>query len=687
MTTANTTSNPLLIPSWLPHFKAIKTEDLEPAVRQILDENKTALTDLFNKPPQSYTWDNLMRPLDELGERLSHAWSPASHLHSVMQSDALRDAYNVCLPLITEYHTLLMQHQPLYQAIQALSESRDAAHFDLAQKKTLENALRDFRLAGVHLSPEKKEKFLALEKKLSHLSTQFSENLLDATQSWFLIITDSADLSGLPESIRELAKQNAQQRGVQGWVLGLDSPSYSAAMKFLDKRELRQTLYEAYSTRASDQGPQAGKWDNSQIMADILDCRHQLAQLVDFANYADYSLSTKMAKTPQTVLDFLNELLDRCKPFAEKEIAELKHFAKTQNGPADLKPWDLAYYAEKLRQSTFNFSEEEIKPYFPITKVLSGLFALVQRIYGLQIKERLGVETWHSDVRFYDIYDAQNEYRGGFYIDLYARPQKREGAWMDECRVRRRLADQSIQQPVAYLICNFTPPLEGKPALLTHDEVLTLFHEFGHCLHHLLTKIDYPAVSGINGVPWDAVEFPSQFMELWSWEDAVLQLISGHYQTHEPLPKNLHQQLLAAKNFHSGLQMIRQLEFALFDFQLHLNYQPQQKAWIQTTLDHVRKKTALLEVPRYNRFQHSFSHIFAGGYAAGYYSYTWADVLSCDAYAQFEEHQLFDRATGESFMQTILEKGGACDPLAAFVAFRGRKPELTALLRQNGWVD
>lgn len=682
---AGTQNNPLLTASWLPHFKAIKTEDIEPAVRQILAENRAALDDLL-RPQASYTWETLVLPLDELSDRLSQAWSPVSHLHSVMQADALRDTYNACLPLITEYHTLFMQHQPLFQAIQALSQSSDYAHFDFAQKKTIENALRDFRLAGVHLSPDKKERFLDLEKQLSQLTTKFSENLLDATQSWFLPITDPKQLAGLPESAQELAKKNAQQRGVEGWVLGLDFPSYSAAMKFLDQRELRKTLYEAYSTRASDQGPNAGKWDNSQIMSEILACRHQLAQLVDYANYAEYSLATKMAKQPQTVLDFLNELLSKSKPFAEKEIAELKLFAKTLDGLKDLEPWDLSYYSEKLRQSKFNFSEEEIKPYFPIAKVTQGLFALVNKIYGLEIRERPGVETWHPEVKFYDIYDSKNEYRGGFFTDLYARPQKREGAWMDECRVRRRLADQSIQQPVAYLVCNFTPPLDHTPALLTHDEVLTLFHEFGHCLHHLLTKMDYPAVSGINGVPWDVVEFPSQFMELWFWENDILQLVSGHYQTGEPLPKHLHQQLLAAKNFHSGLHMVRQLEFALFDFRLHLEYEANKPNQIQATIDEVRKKTALIDVPRYNRFQHSFSHIFAGGYAAGYYSYTWADVLSCDAYEQFVEHGLLDRATGESFMQNILEKGGACDPLTAFIAFRGHKPELNALLKQNGWV-
>lgn len=684
-TSANTNTNPLLTPSWLPHFKAIKTEDIEPAIRKILAENQAALNKLLSQH-QTYTWDNLIEPLDDMSEGLSQAWSPVSHLHAVMQSDALRQAYNTCLPAITEYSTLLMQHPDLFKAIQALSQSSNYAQLDFAQKKSIENALRDFRLAGVHLSAEKKENFLALEKKLSQLSTTFSENLLDATQSWFLPITDKNQLKGLPESALALAKQNAEERKQQGWVLSLDFPTYSAAMKFLDNRELRKTLYQAYSTRASDQGPDAGRWDNSLIMNDILACRHQLAQLIDYKNYAEYSLATKMAKEAKTVLDFLNNLLNKCKPFAEKEIAELKQFVKSLAGPEDLAPWDISYYAEKLRQAKFNFSEEEIKPYFPINKVTQGLFSLVQKIYGLEITERPGVETWHPDVKFYDIFDGKQEYRGGFYIDLYARPQKREGAWMDECRLRRRLRDKSIQYPVAYLTCNFTPPVGNKPALLTHDEVLTLFHEFGHCLHHLLTKIDYADVSGINGVPWDVVEFPSQFMELWFWEDAILQLISGHYQTGQALPKNLHQQLIAAKNFHSGLHMIRQLEFALFDFRLHLEYQSGRSNQIQTLLDEVRKQTALIEVPNYNRFQHSFAHIFAGGYAAGYYSYTWADVLSCDAYEQFVEHGLLDRATGESFLENILEKGGACDPLTAFVAFRGHAPELDALLKQNGWV-
>lgn len=672
--------------TWLPHYKAIQPETLKPTIQALLDDNKAALEKLVQRKPEEYTWNNLVQPFDELNERLSLIWSPVSHLHSVMQSDDLREAYNACLPMITEYYTLLMQHQPLFQAIEALSKSPDYAKFDFAQKKTIEHSLRDFHLAGVHLSQEKKARFLELETKLSQLTTKFSENLLDATQHWFLTITDEKDLAGLPESAKELAKKNAEERKVTGWVLGLDYPTYSAAMKFLDHRALREKLYEAYSTRASNQGPDAGKWDNTAIMEEILDCRHQLAKLVDYPNYAEYSLATKMAKKPQIVMDFLNELLRQCKPFAEKEMAELKDFAKSLQGPSDLKPWDTLYYAEKLRQSKFNFSEEEIKPYFPIDKVKRGLFGLVNKIYGLTIQERPGVETWHPDVKFYDIHDAQGEYRGGFFVDFYARPKKREGAWMDECRMRRRLSDESIQQPAAYLICNFTPPLKDQPALLTHDEVLTLFHEFGHCLHHLLTKIDYPAVSGIHGVPWDAVEFPSQFMELWFWEDSILQTISGHYQTGEALPKNLHQQLQAAKNFHSGLHMIRQLEFALFDFRLHLEYLAGKAAPVQSVLDEVRKETSLLNVPSYNRFQNSFAHIFAGGYAAGYYSYAWADVLSCDAYEQFVEHQLFDRATGESFMRNILEKGGACEPLDAFIAFRGHPPEMKALLKQNGWI-
>lgn len=681
--TTSTSINPLLNPSWLPRFEMIKIEDIEPAIHQLLQENQDALNNILQQT--TYTWNNLIQLLDDMDDRLSQAWSPISHLHAVMQSDALRNAYNVCLPLITGYHTQLMQHQPLFEAIQALTQNQQEA-FDFAQQKVLEHTLRDFHLAGVHLSAKEKAAFLELEKKLSHLTTQFSENLLDATQAWFLAIDDKKRLAGLPDFAYALAEKNAKAHGLAGWAFTLDYPSYSAVMKFLDDRELRKTIYQAYMTRASDLGTQTSQWDNSQIMLDILACRHELAQLVDFNNYAEYSLATKMVKQPTVVMDFLHELLNQCKPFAKQDIAELKTFVASIHGPTDLAPWDIAYYSEKLRLTKFNFSEEEIKPYFPIQKVMAGLFTLVNKIYGLQIQERSTVETWHPDVKFFDIYDAHQTYRGGFYIDLYARAHKREGAWMDDCRVRRRLSDQSIQQPVAYLTCNFTPPLGTTPALLTHDEVLTLFHEFGHCLHHLLTKMNYAAVSGIHGVPWDAVEFPSQFMELFFWEKEVLQLISGHYQTGEPLPEKLHQQLLATKHFQSGMQMLRQLEFALFDFRLHLEYQTPEPDFIQNILNQVREKTALLPVPSFNRFQHSFAHIFAGGYAAGYYSYAWADVLSCDAYAQFAEKGLLNRTVGEAFMQNILEQGGACDPLEAFIAFRGRKPEMTALLKQNGWI-
>lgn len=674
--------NPLLSNSWLPHFQQISAQDVEPAIRQILAENQAEFQKLLQMKPLLH-WEQLMQPLDELDERLGQAWSPIAHLHAVRQEEALRNAYNTCLPLITEYHTAMLQSPALYAAIEALA-NQPGATFDFAQKKVLENALRDFRLAGVHLSAEQKATFLELEKKLSQLTTQFSENLLDATQAWFLPIDDQKQLAGLPAYAIELMKQNAQQRQRDGWALTLDYPSYLAGMKFLDDRQLRATLYQAYTTRASDQGSHDKRWDNSKIMDEILACRQQLAQLLGFANFAEYSLTTKMAKHPASVMEFLQTLLNKCKPFAEKEMRALKKFAHAQGGPAELAPWDFSYYAEKYRQATFNFTEEDIKPYFPIDKVIHGLFTLVNKIYGLTIEERFGVEVWHPEVRFFDIVDSEQNHRGGFYIDLYARARKREGAWMDDCRMRRKRADNSLQLPVAYLICNFTPPLGTTPALLTHDEVLTLFHEFGHCLHHVLTTINYPAVSGTHGVPWDAVEFPSQFMELFFWEKEVLELISGHYQSGAPLPSTLHQQLVAAKNFHAGIQMVRQMELALFDFRIHLEYSAQPD-FIQTILDQVRAQTALLPIPAFNRFQHSFAHIFAGGYAAGYYSYSWADVLSCDAYGQFVENGLLNRAVGDSFLHAILEKGGACDPLEAFITFRGRKPELTALLQQNGW--
>ncbi len=675
--------NPLLKQAPLPNFSDILPEHIEPALKQLITKNRASLNKLLTEQT-TFTWDTLMFPIEEMGDKLSKMWSPVSHLRAVMESESLRNAYNTCLPLLVEYHTELMQNETLYKAIQSIADSADYALLNSAQHKAIENELRDFRLAGVNLSPSEKARFAELQKQLSKLTTKFGENLLDATQAWTLHITDLNALRGLPEQALSSGKQNAQQRELDGWVFTLDYPSYSTVMKYLDNRELRWLMYEAYNTRASDQGPCAGRWDNTQLMEDILKIRHELAQLLGLANFAEFSLATKMADTPKRVLTFLNDLVAKSKSTAAQEIQELNQFANSLDGITYLEAWDLAYYTEKLREIKYALSQEDLRPYFPANKVLSGMFTVVNKLYGLKITERHKVNTWHPQVQFFEVHDENNLFRGCFYTDLYARAHKRDGAWMDECRLRRRLSDGSIQLPIAFLTCNFTQPLGNQPALLTHEEVQTLFHEFGHCLHHLLTQVDYASLSGINGVPWDAVEFPSQFFEHWCWDKEALTLISAHHETGESLPDALYNKLLAAKNFQPGMHMLRQLEFSLFDFRLHLEYDPVKKLQVQAMLDDVRNQVSVVKTPVFNRFQHSFSHIFAGGYAAGYYSYKWAEVLSSDAFAQFEEHGIFDRATGKKFLEAILEKGGTRDPMELFIAFRGREPTIDALLRHSG---
>lgn len=665
----------------LPAFSNIKPESIVTNLQARLNLNRETLKGLLAQA-SPFTWENLMQPLEDMSDALSQLWSPIAHLHAVMESPALRTVYNEALPLLTQYQTELSQNETLYQAILYLSTQPNYAALSAAQHKIIENALRDFKLAGVNLSLEKKERLAALELELSQLSTTFSEHLLDATHAFTLHITDQKDLAGLPPQAIQLAIDQAKQRGLEGYVITLDYPSYSTAMKFLAHRELRRQLYEAYTTRASELGPYAGQWDNTAIMNNIMKIRHEIAQLVGFKHFADYSLATKMAKKPEDILQFLQDLLTRSKPVAIAEYQEICAFA-AQEGITTLAAWDMAYYSEKYRIAYYDFSQEDLRPYFPIGQVLQGMFTIVNKLFGIRIQAETNVDVWHPQVQFFAIYDNNDQLRAGFYIDLYARAHKRDGAWMDDCRVRRRLK-HGIQYPVAYLTCNFMPPVDNQPALLTHDDVLTLFHEFGHCLHHMLTKVDFAGVAGINGVPWDAVEFPSQFMENFCWEKASLDLIASHFQTKAPLPTTLFEKMIRAKHFQTGLQMVRQLEFALFDFYLHLNYQSGNDHFIQATLDEVRKETAVIPVSPFNRFQHSFSHIFAGGYAAGYYSYKWAEVLSADAYAQFEENGIFDRVTGRSFLENILETGGARDPMDSFVAFRGRKPTIDALLKHSG---
>ncbi|TAK73719.1 MAG: M3 family peptidase [Gammaproteobacteria bacterium] len=667
----------------LPYFTNIDPSKIESIIRDLLENHRQKVKGLLSHSGP-YTWDNLMQPLEDMGDELNKIWSPVAHLHSVMESDALRQAYNQTLPLLTDYHTEMAQNEQLFQAIASLAASADFAKLNSAQQKIIENDIRDFKLSGVHLSADKKERMAALQKQLSQLMTKFSENVLDATQAWTLQITDPEQLAGLPPQALQLAMDNAKQRQLEGYVLTLDYPSYSTGIKFLHNRELRKKLYEAYATRASDQGPHAGKWDNTKIIEDILNVRHEIAQLVGFNNYADYSLATKMAKTPDEVLHFLNDLLAKSKLMAEGEYEEVKALAKKDHLD-NLAVWDISYYSEKLQEAKFKFTQEDFRPYFPIDTVLKGMFTIVNKLYGITIVAEEAIEVWHPHVRFFSIYDDKNELRGGFYTDLYARPHKRDGAWMDECRTRR-LDGEGLQYPVAFLTCNFMPPVDNQTALLTHDDVLTLFHEFGHCLHHMLTKVNYPSVGGINGVPWDAVEFPSQFMENYCWEKESLSLIAAHYQTGTPLPDTLYQKMLEAKHFQTGMQMVRQLEFALFDFRLHLEYNPAQSGQTEILLNEIRRMTSVFPVPEFNRFQNSFSHIFAGSYAAGYYSYKWAEVLSSDAYAQFEEKGIFDRNTGRAFMENILEIGGVRDPMTSFIAFRGRKPTIDALLKQSGIV-
>ncbi len=675
-------SNPLLATTDLPQFSKLKPEHIEPAIDQLLADARKVTAEQLAKH-SSYTWDNLVAPIDEIEDKLNKAWSPVSHMNSVVNTDPLRDAYNACLPKLSEYATEMGQNKDLYNAYRSIADGEEFATLDSAQQKIISNALRDFRLSGIDLPEDKQARYKEISQQLSKLTSQFSDNVLDATNAWSKLITDEKELAGLPDTALQQAKQSAEQEGQEGWMINLQFPSYLAVMTYADNRELRREHYEAFATRASEQGPHANQWDNTQIMEDILSLRHEKAHLLGFANYAELSLYTKMAEQPQQVIDFLNDLAEKSKHQAEHDLSDQQLFAHEHYGIDKLESWDISYYSEKMRQHHYQLSQEEVKAYFPDNRVIPGMFAVVEKLYGLHITEIDEFDRWHDDVQFFEIKDQNGHLRGRFYLDLYARQHKRGGAWMDDCVGRKKHSD-TLQNPVAYLTCNFTPPTGDQPALLTHDEVETLFHEFGHGLHHMLTQIDHLGVSGINGVEWDAVELPSQFMENWCWEKEALRLISGHYQTGEPLPDELFEKMLAAKNFQAGMLMARQLEFSLFDFRIHLEYDPAQGGRIYDILQHVRDQVAVVKVPDFNRFAHSFSHIFAGGYAAGYYSYKWAEVLSSDAYSLFEENGIFDRATGEAFLHNILEKGGSEDAMTLFKNFRGREPQIDALLRHNG---
>ncbi|BEM11402.1 oligopeptidase A [Serratia marcescens] len=676
-------TNPLLTPFSLPPFSAIRPEDIVPAVQSALADCRAAVERVVAQPGP-FTWDNLCQPLAESDDRLSRIWSPIGHLNSVKNSPELRAAYEQALPLLSEYGTWVGQHEGLYQAYRSLKEGAAFEALSVPQRKAVDNALRDFELSGIGLSADKQQRYGEIVARLSELGSTYSNNVLDATMGWSKLITDEAELSGLPESALAQAQAMAQAKEQDGWLLTLDMPSYLPVLTYADNRALREEMYRAFATRASDQGPNAGKWDNSEVMAETLALRHELAQLLGFDTYADKSLATKMAESPEQVIGFLSDLAKRARPQAEQELAQLRAFAKQHYGVDELEAWDITYYGEKQKQHLFSISDEQLRPYFPEQRVVEGLFEVVKRIYGITAKERKDVETWHPDVRFFDLFDANGELRGSFYLDLYARENKRGGAWMDDCVGSLRKADGTLQKPVAYLTCNFNRPLGDQPALFTHNEVTTLFHEFGHGLHHMLTQIDTAGVSGINGVPWDAVELPSQFMENWCWEPEALAFISGHYQSGEPLPKEMLDKLLAAKNYQAALFILRQLEFGLFDFRMHFEYSPEKGAQILPTLAEVKKMVAVVPSPSWGRFPHAFSHIFAGGYAAGYYSYLWAEVLSADAYSRFEEEGIFNAETGKSFLDNILSRGGSEEPMALFKRFRGREPQLDAMLRHYG---
>lgn len=678
--------NPLLDFAGLPRFAEIKPEHVAPAIDQLLAENRALIGHLLadSAPP---SWQNFVVPMEDANERLSRAWGPVGHLNAVMNSPELREVYNAALPRITQYYAELGQNLALFVKFKALRNSPEFECLSAARKKIIENELRDFRLGGAELADAQKVRYLEIQERLSELSSRFSDNLLDATNDYTLVIANRDELSGLPDDVLQAAQEAAQEKNgaadKNGWLFTLKAPSYMPVIQYADNRTLREQMYRAYGTRASEFGKP--EWDNTALMDEIVRLRGEEARLLGFANFGELSLASKMANSPQQVVEFMRELSRRARPFAEKDLAELREFARTELGMDDLQSWDVGYASEKLREQRYAFSDQEVKQYFPEDAVLPGMFKLVETLYGLQIKAAKA-PIWHDDVRFFDIRDVQGQLVGQFYLDLYARNSKRGGAWMDDVITRRRIK-AGIQTPAAYLNCNFSPPVGGKPATFTHDEVITLFHEFGHGLHHLLTEVEDLGVSGINGVEWDAVELPSQFMENFCWEWDVVHGMTRHIESGAALPRALFDKMLAAKNFQSGLQTLRQIEFALFDMLMHSNFEAGGGKTILRLLDEVRAEVAVLIPPAFHRFPHSFSHIFSGGYAAGYYSYKWAEVLSADAYSLFEENGVLNPDVGARFRSEILAMGGSRGAMQSFAAFRGREPSLDALLRHNGLLE
>ena len=679
--------NPLLADDTLPAFSHIRPEHVAPTIEAILADYRAGI-DALTAPGAAQDFASVMLTQERLEQRLARAWAPVSHLHSVADSEALRKVYGPAEEALTEHAIELGQNRALYAAVQALADAPAFAQLPRPERALVEHALRDFKLSGVALEEPARSRYREIGVELSRLSTEFSNAVLDASEAWHEHITDERDLAGIPESGRAVLRQYAEDQRLDGYLVTLKQPSVQAVLTYADNRGLRERVYWAYQTRASDQGPNAGKFDNSERIEKIMALRHEAAQLLGFANAAEESLATKMASSPAEVLEFLRDLAARAKPVAQRELAALRDYASAELKLDNLESWDVGYASEKLRQQQYALDEEQLKPYFPLPAVIDGLFGLTNKLYGITLSLRDDVDVWHPDVHYYDVRDADGRVFAGAYVDLYARNGKRGGAWMDVCRARFDDGAQR-QLPVAFLTCNFAPPTEGKPALLTHDDVLTLFHEFGHGLHHLLTEIALPSIGGIDGVEWDAVELPSQFMENFGWNREALDLFARHVDTGERLPDELFQRMLAARHFHAGLFLVRQLEFALFDFLLHMEYDPAEGARTLTVLEQVRKQVAVLHPPAWQRFPHGFSHIFAGGYAAGYYSYLWAELLSADAFGEFEEHagesgSVIDRATGDRFRREFLAVGASRPALESFIAFRGRKPEPEALLRSHG---
>jgi oligopeptidase A len=670
--------NPLLDDSGLPAFSRIRPSHVEPAIRAVIDESRARVEEILAaaQPPR---WDNLVMPLEALEHRLARAWAPVGHLNAVQNTEALRQAYNACLPILSDFSSELGQHEGLFRAFERVL-AEEGERLSRGQRKILEDGLRDFRLAGVALPAAPRARFRQIMQELSTLGAKFEENLLDATQAWRLEMRDEARLAGLPEAARERARQAARNRGLDGWALTLDFPCYHAVMCHAVDRELRREFYAAWVTRASELGPTAGRFDNGAVMEAILRLRHEAAAILGFESYAQLSLETKMASSVEEVAGFLEDLARRSRTAAKAELEAVQQFAGQP-----LEAWDIAFWSERLREHAYEVSDEELRPYFPADRAMAGLFDTAAQLFGIRIVPGGPVDTWHPEVGFYRIEDAEGGLLGQLYTDLYAREQKRGGAWMDECVGRAKLGGQTAL-PVAFLVCNFMPPVGARPGLLSHDDVVTLFHEFGHCLHHLLTRVDWPSAAGINGVAWDAVELPSQFLENFAWHPTVIERLSGHHLTGEPLPRVLLERLIASRNFQSAMQMLRQVEFALFDIRLYARGATD-AAGVVAELDAVRREVAVVPYPGFNRFAHGFSHIFGGGYAAGYYSYKWAEVLSADAFSLFEENGVMDPVAGRRFRECILEVGGSVDALDAFIAFRGRPPEPGALLRLAGISD